>query len=105
MHPPFDEMYAPDGGVRPHYAPFARWLAGMPAAQVEARRAEADALFRRAGITFAVYGDEGGTERLIPFDILPRIIPAGERQKLLKDIRLAPAWMHPIFQDLAGEDA
>ena len=103
MHPPFDEMYAPDGGVRPHYAPFARWLAGMPASQVEARRAEADALFRRAGITFAVYGDEGGTERLIPFDILPRIIPAGEWAMLQRGLRqrvtALNAFLHDVYHD------
>ncbi len=103
MHPPFDEMYAPDGGVRPHYAPFARWLAGMPAAQVDARRAEADALFRRAGITFAVYGDEGGTERLIPFDILPRIIPAGEwsmlQRGLHQRVTALNAFLHDIYHD------
>jgi hypothetical protein len=50
---------------------------------------------------------ELGQDHVTPARIthLKRIIPAGERQKLLKDIRLAPAWMHPIFQDLAGEDA
>ena len=48
----------------------------MPPDVVEEKRREADLLFHRVGITFAVYGDDEGTERLIPFDTIPRIIPA-----------------------------
>src|SRR5690606_6692438 len=75
---PYDEMYAADGSVRPHYRVFASWLAETPAEHVARKRAEADTLFHRVGITFAVHGEEAGTERLIPFDIVPRIIPAAE---------------------------
>jgi uncharacterized circularly permuted ATP-grasp superfamily protein len=55
--------------VREHYREFCG---------IERKRAEADLTFRRVGITFAVYGDDAGTERLIPFDTIPRIIPAAE---------------------------
>ena len=51
-------------------------LQEQSAATLASKRAEADLLFRRVGITFAVYGNEAGTERLIPFDMIPRIIPA-----------------------------
>ena len=74
----YDEMYDADGNVRPHYQEFARWLAAMPPEQLAQRQREADLLFHRAGITFTLYGDEQGTERLIPFDTIPRSIPASE---------------------------
>ena len=78
----FDEMNAAAGGVRTHYQGYQRWLAKQPADVMQARRAEAEMIFRRVGITFAVYGakdeDGAGTERLIPFDLIPRIIPAHE---------------------------
>ena len=76
----YDEMYDSKGVVRAHYREFARWLESMPPEQLAQRRREADLLFHRAGITFTLYGDEQGTERLIPFDIIPRSIPAREWQ-------------------------
>ena len=74
----YDEMYDASGAVRPHYQAFARWLADTPDELLAQRRREADLLFHRAGITFTLYGDDQGTERLIPFDIIPRSIPASE---------------------------
>jgi uncharacterized circularly permuted ATP-grasp superfamily protein len=74
----FDEMLEPAGHYRSHYAAYGDWLAGTPAESMAAKRAEADLIFRRTGITFSLYGDEGGTERLIPSDPVPRIIPAAE---------------------------
>ncbi|KRW59922.1 circularly permuted type 2 ATP-grasp protein [Pseudomonas sp. TTU2014-080ASC] len=74
----YDEMYDASGAVRPHYQAFARWLAGTPEELLAQRRREADLLFHRAGITFTLYGDDQDTERLIPFDIIPRAIPASE---------------------------
>jgi len=78
----FDEMHASPEAVRAHYTRYAQWLAQQPEAVMRARREEAEMIFRRVGITFAVYGakdeDGAGTERLIPFDLIPRIIPADE---------------------------
>jgi uncharacterized circularly permuted ATP-grasp superfamily protein len=75
----YDEMLTGQGlDVRSHYGPYAQWLGSMSAETMAARRAEADLIFRRLGITFSVYGEEGGTERLIPSDVVPRIIPAEE---------------------------
>jgi uncharacterized circularly permuted ATP-grasp superfamily protein len=82
----FDEMYAQlpyaKGGLRPHYQDYSAWLAQQSDSQMQAQREEAEMIFRRVGITFAVYGekdaDGSGTERLIPFDLIPRIIPAHE---------------------------
>lgn len=86
----FDEMYAIlpfDGSdVRSHYKAYAQWLARQPLSTMQARRAEAEMIFRRVGITFAVYGEKdesgAGTERLIPFDLIPRIIPAHEWSRM-----------------------
>ena len=76
--PFYNEMYDAAGVCRPHYREFASWLAATPPEQMVQRRREADLLFHRAGITFTPYGDEEGTERLIPFDTIPRSIPASE---------------------------
>jgi len=83
----FDEMRAADGKVRPHFGRIAEWLAQTPAGRVAEKRREADLLFHRVGITFAVYGDEQGAERLIPFDTIPRIIPKSEWDVLEKGLK------------------
>ena len=70
----FDEMKGTDGAVRPAYGELSRWLEEVPPDVLDYRRREAELLFRRIGITFAVYGDADATERLIPFDVIPRII-------------------------------
>lgn len=98
-----NEMYADDATVRPHYRPYAEWLDATPAERINEKRAEADTLFRRAGITFAVYGDETGTERLIPFDIVPRIIPTVEWAHLQRGLRqrvtALNAFLHDVYHD------
>ncbi len=96
----YDEMHTADGAVREHYAPYAQWLAAMPAERIAKKRAEADMLFHRVGITFAVYGEEAGTERLIPFDIVPRIIPAAQWQRLAAGLRQRVKALNAFLQDV-----
>ena len=90
---PFDEMLtdftaaaSPVGyvqsQVRPHYTKLQQWLGSQEKDYLRARHEEAELLFKRVGITFAVYGDSDGTERTIPFDIVPRIFPSQEWQRL-----------------------
>jgi uncharacterized circularly permuted ATP-grasp superfamily protein len=90
MKASFDEMNSASG-VRSHYAEYRRWLDAQQPALMQARRNEAEIVFRRVGITFAVYGtkdeDGSGTERLIPFDVIPRIIPNREWQELEAGLR------------------
>src|ERR1700757_1362392 len=74
----FDEMNGTEGTTRPAYQELARWLAQIPSDILQPRRREAELLFRRIGITFAVYGDADSTERLIPFDVIPRVLAANE---------------------------
>ena len=99
----FNEMYDGAGAVRRHYRAYADWLANTPAERIARKRAEADIAFHRVGITFAVYGEEAGKERLIPFDIIPRIIPAEEWQALQRGLRqrvkALNAFLHDIYHD------
>ena len=74
----FDEMNTPDGGLLQAYQELSLWLKETPPDALEYLRKEAELLFRRIGITFAVYGDAEAQERLIPFDVIPRIISARE---------------------------
>src|SRR6202521_3281470 len=74
----FEEMTGVEGTLRPAYAELARWLAEIPPDVLDFRRREAEVLFRRIGITFAVYGEADAQEGLIPFDVLPRILAATE---------------------------
>ena len=74
----FDEMKGADGTLRPAYNELFRWLSVIPSDVLDYRRREAEVLFRRIGITFAVYGEADAQERLIPFDVLPRILAAAE---------------------------
>ncbi len=71
-------MIAHDGRARPHYAAYSEWLLAQGPDRLQKKSSEADALFHRFGITFAVYGESAGTERLIPFDLVPRVIPLSE---------------------------
>ena len=82
----FDEMLSSDGIARPHYQLYKDWLAASSADAMAGKRAEADLIFRRIGITFSVYGDESGTERLIPSDVVPRIIPGTEWEHLRRGL-------------------
>jgi uncharacterized circularly permuted ATP-grasp superfamily protein len=111
----FDEMMTtvPYGGhlpsewVRPHYQRFERWLARQPNDMLAKRREEAEMIFRRVGITFAVYGDKdedgSGTERLIPFDLIPRIIPAQEwammERGLVQRVTALNRFVHDVYHD------
>jgi uncharacterized circularly permuted ATP-grasp superfamily protein len=99
----YDEMHAADGAVRDNYRSYAEWLQAMPAEVTARKREEADLLFHRIGITFAVYGEEAGKERLIPFDIIPRIIPAAEWQRieagLRQRVKALNAFLHDIYHE------
>jgi len=75
------------GAVRPTYAALSDWLGQIKPDVLDLRRREAELLFRRIGITFAVYGDPEAQERLIPFDVIPRILSAAEWETLRRGRR------------------
>ena len=92
-------------GPRPHYAPYSNWLADTPSASLTQRRAQADLLFRRIGITFTVYGEEGGTERLIPSDVIPRIITAEDWAYLEKGLTQRVTAINKFLADIYHDQA
>ena len=82
----FNEMIN-DGIVRVPYERLGSWISQMPAELRNLKQAEAEALFRRIGITFAVYGEGGDPDRLIPFDMFPRVFTAAEWTRLERGIK------------------
>ena len=103
----FNEMTADTSvtadSTREHYREFHHWLAKQSPERLQRKRAEADLSFRRVGITFAVYGDDAGTERLIPFDIIPRIIPAKEwallETGLVQRVKALNMFIHDVYHE------
>jgi uncharacterized circularly permuted ATP-grasp superfamily protein len=77
-------MHSTGASVRNLYENYANWLKNIPTEQLESKRKEAELLFRRVGITFNVYGEDAGTERLIPFDVIPRLLSSKEWDLLSK---------------------
>jgi uncharacterized circularly permuted ATP-grasp superfamily protein len=106
-----DEMHGSSAGtaaeVMPHYRSYHAWLARQSHRSMADRQQEAEMVFRRVGITFAVYGDKdadgAGTERLIPFDLIPRIIPAHEwqhlQQGLVQRVTALNRFIHDIYHE------
>ena len=97
----FDEMLKADGTVRAAYHGFFEWYNRQDAGLMRRKGQEAESFFRKTGITFNVYGEDAGEERLIPFDMIPRIITAGEWRKAAKGIeqrvRALNAFLHDIY--------
>ncbi len=101
----FDEMYVAPSTARRHYEAYASWLGNQTLPAMRSSREEAELIFRRVGITFAVYGDKdednAGTERLIPFDLIPRIIPAQEwailERGLVQRVTALNRFIHDVY--------
>jgi uncharacterized circularly permuted ATP-grasp superfamily protein len=94
-------MRDPGGPVRPAYAGYCDWYDAQDPAWLRRKGQEAEGFFRKTGITFNVYGEDDGEERLIPFDMVPRIVSAQEWRKLSKGIeqrvRAINAFLHDIY--------
>ena len=107
MKAPFDEMHAAGQAVREHYRTYDAWLRRQSAESMRSRREEAELIFRRVGITFAVYGakdeDGSGTERLIPFDLIPRVIPAHEWSEMEKGLAQRVTALNRFIHDVYHE--
>ncbi len=102
----FDEMNGTGDGtgdnVRPAYAELSQWLNEVKPDVLDFRRREAELLFRRIGITFAVYGDPEAQERLIPFDVIPRIISAKEWTLLRRGLEQRVKAINAYIKDIYG---
>ena len=101
----YDEMHNTlgSGEVREHYQPMDSWLGEQTAEHLANKRQQADLMFHKLGITFAVYGEETGTERLIPFDIIPRVFPKSEWQALEKGLRQRVLTLNLFLHDVYHE--
>ena len=105
MKTPYDEMFDVHGVARPHYAIFQQWLAEQSNALMALKRAEAELIFRRVGITFAVYGDDLGAERTIPFDQVPRIFTGQEWLTLEAGLRQRVTALNHFIHDVYHDEA
>jgi uncharacterized circularly permuted ATP-grasp superfamily protein len=97
----FDELHAEAGAPRPPYAEYCAWFEGEDMGRLRRKSSEAEAFFRRTGITFNVYGQQEADERLIPFDVVPRIISGREWSRLTRGIdqrvRAINAFLYDIY--------
>jgi uncharacterized circularly permuted ATP-grasp superfamily protein len=99
----FDEMFQAGGEIRPHYRRLAERLGTLPETEFDQRRAAVDLAFLRRGVTFTVYDDAEGTERIFPFDLIPRIIPAAEWRRieagLIQRITALNLFLHDLYHE------
>jgi uncharacterized circularly permuted ATP-grasp superfamily protein len=97
---PFDDMLLADGTVRQPYQRFHEWFCAQNTEELGAKAHEAEEFFRRTGITFNVYGDEEAAERLIPFDLVPRIIAKAEWDRLAEGIEQRVQALNAFLDDI-----
>ena len=90
------------GEIRKSYRALARWLDAAPPDLLQSRSRQAELFFRRMGVTFAVYGDLESNERLIPFDVVPRIIGAAEWDPLERGLKQRVAAINAFLKDIYG---
>ncbi len=96
----FDEMRDGDGQVRAAYRDYVPWFEEQDLAWLRTQDKKAETFFRRTGITFNVYGEAAGEERLIPFDMVPRIISSSEWRKLSRGIEQRVQALNAFLHDL-----
>ncbi len=96
----FDEMTGGGNPPREPYSDYCQWFEGEDPARLRQKEREAEMFFRRTGITFNVYGAEEATERLIPFDIVPRILAAREWKRLSKGIEQRVRAINSFLHDI-----
>ncbi|RCS25297.1 circularly permuted type 2 ATP-grasp protein [Phyllobacterium salinisoli] len=97
---PFDEMLLEGDGVRPPYKTLNKWLETQNPEKLAQKTIDAENVFRKTGITFAVYGDQEAAERLIPFDIIPRIISGQEWRRLSQGIEQRVMALNAFLDDI-----
>ena len=98
----FDEMNR-GGETHGAYQSVADWIAAASPDQLARKKAEAEALFRRIGITFAVYGEGGDPDRLIPFDIIPRVFSASEWDRIDRGVKQRARALNLFLSDVYGD--
>ena len=99
----YDEMFAAERELHPHYSPLVEMLTGMPQEEIQRRKQEADLSFLNQGITFTVYGQEEGTERIFPYDLLPRIITAAEWARVERGLTQRITALNLFLKDIYND--
>src|SRR5687768_3264715 len=101
----FDEIwgFSADRTGRPEFAALAQWIEETPPGELDRRQKAAEAAFRQLGITFAVYGEEESAERIIPFDIVPRIFTAPEWSALSEGLVQRVEAINAFLADVYGD--
>jgi uncharacterized circularly permuted ATP-grasp superfamily protein len=99
----FDEMFTLEGSIRPHYSALLRMISGLPREELQRRKHSADVSFLMQGITFTVYGREEGTERIFPYDLIPRLVTGEEwdviERGLTQRITALNLFLHDVYHD------
>ncbi|WP_446743171.1 circularly permuted type 2 ATP-grasp protein [Silvibacterium acidisoli] len=99
----FDEMFTPDGVIRPHYEALLNVLSQMPREELQRRKQSADYSFLMQGITFTVYGRQEGTERIFPYDLVPRLVTGAEWDRiergLTQRITALNLFLHDVYHE------
>ena len=96
----FDEMRPESAGLRNPYSEYDNWLSEQDTARLGQKMKDAENVFRRTGITFAVYGEQNAAERLIPFDIVPRILAGAEWRRLTQGIEQRVQALNAFLEDI-----
>jgi uncharacterized circularly permuted ATP-grasp superfamily protein len=103
MDAAFDEMFDGDGAIRPHYQALFHELTTLPPEEIRRRKQSADASFLMQGITFTVYGRDEGTERIFPYDLIPRLVTGEEWDRiergLTQRITALNLFLHDVYND------
>ena len=99
----YDETFESPGQSRSHYAPLLETLASLPADEIRRRKHSADLSFLNQGITFTVYGREEGTERIFPYDLLPRIITSCEWSLIERGLTQRITALNLFLRDIYNE--
>ena len=99
----FDEMRGPGGDLRQHYRAMAEQLASLPPGELQRRKQAADLAFLTQGITFTVYGRDEGTERIFPYDLLPRLITAQEWDRIERGLAQRITALNLFLRDVYSD--
>jgi uncharacterized circularly permuted ATP-grasp superfamily protein len=99
----FDEMREPSGNLRPQYRALAETIASLPEDELQQRKQSADLSFLTQGITFTVYGRDEGTERIFPYDLLPRLVTAAEWDRIERGLTQRITALNLFLRDVYSD--
>src|SRR5579871_3362195 len=99
----FDEMREPGGDVRAHYRALAETIARLPQEELQRRKQSAELSFLTQGITFTVYGRDEGTEKIFPYDLLPRLVTSQEWDHIERGLTQRITALNLFLRDVYSE--